>query len=380
MVYRKIILGMALFGSAVSVLAQGGTCAALVQEALEAAEAVCLPTARNEACYGNVQIEADLAEGMTFAQQGDIVPLASIERLSLAGLNEAEGTWGVALLRLQADLPDTMPGQNVTFLLFGESEIENLAGTNAPMQAVYFTSGIGSTDCADAPDGLLVQTPEGVEEVSFNINGAEVTLGSTAFFQTRLNDADRPPSLTMSVLEGQGTITAFGVTQPVFAGSWVRVPIDADFNVADAPLDPKPYQFETFEVLPIGILGRDFTIVPSLTQAQIDTKLADQIIMPPAPRVTHTFVNATPDPVTVAVPGQTPMIIPAETQAAVEVHEGVYRVEVCAANCVTAVVEVAVPTADAPADPVPVDAPPADAAPVETIITPDWFEEPVGNP
>ena len=41
------------------------------------------------------------------------------------------GMWGVALLRVQANLPDTLPGQNVTMLLFGDVAIENAGGTRA---------------------------------------------------------------------------------------------------------------------------------------------------------------------------------------------------------------------------------------------------------
>ena len=61
-------------------------------------------------------------------------------------------------MQLQANLPDTLPGQNVTFLLFGNVEIENAVvgdseatpeagdGDFAPlttMQAFYFTSSVG---------------------------------------------------------------------------------------------------------------------------------------------------------------------------------------------------------------------------------------------
>ncbi len=339
---RFLVLGAALLGSTLTVLAQAGQCPVLVQDALNAAQDSCSATERNQACYGNVQIEATLTNpALTFAKQGDTIPLSAIDHLKLAGLDMTDGTWGVALLRVQADIPDTMPGQNVTFLLFGENEIDNLSGTDAPMRAVYFKSGMGSTECLDAPDGLLVQTPEGVDEIHFNINGAEVSLGSTAFFQTRLNDEGKPPSLTMSVLEGQGSVTAYGVTQPVFAGSWVRIPIDADFNVAAAPKEPKPYQFDTFDVLPIGLLDRKFTIVPSLTQAQIDAKLSDLILMTPIPPTPHTLTNETAASVQVMLPGSEPMTLEAGKSLSVDLYDGLHRVVICQTTdtCGTLVIE-----------------------------------------
>jgi hypothetical protein len=339
---RIFVLGLTLISSVTVALAQADNCPTLVKEALDAAETLCSPTERNEACYGNVQIDVSLNDAsLTFANQGDIIPLSAIDHLTLAGLDMTDGTWGVLLMRAQADIPDSMPGQNVTFLLFGESEMENLSGTDAPMRAVYFKSGIGSTNCADAPDGLLVQTPDGIDEISFNINGAEVTLGSTAFFQTRLNDEGKPPSLTMSVLEGQGSVTAYGVTQPVFAGSWVRIPIDENFNVAEAPRPPKPYQFDTFDVLPIGVLDRDFTITTSLTQEEIDAKLSDLIIVTPEPPTAHTFTNETDTSLTITLPGMAPAVLEAGSTLTVDLYSGAHRVVVCQDEntCATLLVE-----------------------------------------
>ena len=341
---RIIVWGAALLGSVSIALAQVETCPVLVQEALTAAETLCSPTERNEACYGNVQIDVELNNtALPFANQGDIIPLSAIETLKLAGLNTDDGTWGVALLRVQANIPDSIPGQNVTFLLFGESEMENLAGADAPMRAVYFKSGVGSIDCADAPDGLLVQTPEGVEEVHFNINGAEVTLGSTAFFQTRLNDEGKPPSLTMSVLEGQGSVTAYGVTQPVFEGSWVRIPIDENFNVSAAPNLPKPYQFDTFDVLPIGVLDRDFTITSSLTQEQIDEKLSDLILMTPEAPIAYTFTNETDVTVHMIFPGSSDLVgVEPGEDLTMDFFPGLHRIVVCQSTelCETLLIEI----------------------------------------
>lgn len=306
-------------------------CSELVQEALAATDEFCTDTGRNEACYGNVQIEAELTEDLPFAATGDRVPLDAIERLTLAGLDTSAGTWGVTLLKVQADIPDTMPGENITFLLFGDVQIENAADATAqnPMQAVYFRSGIGSPQCTEAPDGILVQTPEGVAQVNFTINGAEVTLGSTAFFQTRMNDEGKPPSLTMSVLEGGGTIEAFGVVQPVFAGSWVRVPIDEDFNVAAAPLPPKPYQFDTFDVLPTSHLERQFEVTESLTQEQIDGLLQTLSVVNTSEVFTQTLTNSLDTAVTVSIPGHETIALEAGASATLDLFNGTYRWTVC---------------------------------------------------
>ncbi len=55
------------------------------------------------------------------------------------------------MLRIQANLPDTMPGQNVTILLFGDVSIYNADSeddeTYGPMQAFYFRAGVGDAPC-----------------------------------------------------------------------------------------------------------------------------------------------------------------------------------------------------------------------------------------
>lgn len=333
------ILALCL-GIGLAPAAAQATCPELVQEALAATDEYCQAAERNEACYGNVSIDAELAEGLSFEQQGDIVPLEGIQRLTLAGLDTDEGTWGVTLMRLQADIPESMPGSNVTFLLFGDVEIENAAAGEpglTPMQAFYFKSGVGSPDCQEAPDGILVQTPEGVAEVNFTVNGANVSLGSTAFFQTRLSDEGKPPSLTMSVLEGQGTIEAFGVTQPVFAGSWVRVPIDEDFNVAAAPGLPKPYQFgeDDLGVLPVDQLETSFEPAQSLSQEQIDNLLATIRIDNSVAIHTQALVNDLPVAVTIRIPGTEEFVLgPGETRT-LELSQGMYRLTACTDLCAT---------------------------------------------
>jgi hypothetical protein len=48
----------------------------------------------------------------------------------------------------------------------------------SPMQAFYFTSGVGDVQCSDAPDMLFVQGPKAVK-VDLNVNGADIQIGST---------------------------------------------------------------------------------------------------------------------------------------------------------------------------------------------------------
>ena len=102
-------------------------CAVMIEEALAVVGDACDGLGRNEACYGNTQIAASGWEDaeLEFSEPGDITDIVDIASLSTSPLNMDENIWGVALLALQANLPDTMPGQNVTFVLFGDVTLEN---------------------------------------------------------------------------------------------------------------------------------------------------------------------------------------------------------------------------------------------------------------
>jgi hypothetical protein len=95
------------------IVAAQSDCPALVDAALNAADDVCSGLGRNQVCYGNVMLEvtphAD-ASAFTFEQAGDVVDVADIETLQLSSMSLADETWGIALMQLQANLPDTLPG------------------------------------------------------------------------------------------------------------------------------------------------------------------------------------------------------------------------------------------------------------------------------
>jgi len=187
-----------------------GDCPALVEQALAAVGQMCQSTGRNQACYGNIKIDTEPQPGAddfrfevvgdTVNVADDTVNVADIQQMILSGMNEASSEWGVALLRLQTSIPGTLPGQNVTFLLFGDVALApDESVTDAPpLSAFLLRTGINDAPCEEAPEsGLLVQTPEGVSEVTFSINGVEVQMGSTVLFK---NDSEG--AMSVSTLEG----------------------------------------------------------------------------------------------------------------------------------------------------------------------------------
>lgn len=365
--YRSIAYFLILL-SFTTILAQEAVCGAVVQKALDAVGQSCAAMGRNQACYGYVSLQATPRDGVqnfNFTQDGDLVNVADIASLQLSQLDVTNNTWGIAMMKLQANLPDSLPGQNVAFLVFGDVQIQNASapgagqptaqvstsakvnvrstpstdgaivgsfsagqtttanGRNAdgswlriqlpesdalgwvfaslvkvsgdassltvvdstqaqtsytPMQAFYFKTGITQTNCEQAPqDGILIQTPKGAGQVNLRANDVDIQLGSTAFFQAQPNG-----NMTVSVVEGEGHITAQGVTVAVPAGTQTTIPLDANLHASGAPTPAQPYDAALVAPLPIRVLPDPITVaLPAVATAEATSAAA-------APAVTAT--------------------------------------------------------------------------------------------
>lgn len=119
-------IALALAGVVVVSWAQ--TCPSLVQSAIEAIAQNCTQLGRNTACYGYNLVAAEFSVEVaedTFTQPSDQVSIASLQKIQTAQLDLASERWGVGVLSLQANIPNTLPGQAVTMILVGDAELEN---------------------------------------------------------------------------------------------------------------------------------------------------------------------------------------------------------------------------------------------------------------
>jgi hypothetical protein len=256
-------------------LAQDETCPAIVETALDNTDKICTEAGRNQACYGHVALTAEAQPGIedfVFDAAGDIVNVGTVQTMALSPMDEENGTWGVVLMRLQANLPDTMPGQNVTFLLFGDVEITNAVEDDSdlnPMQAFYLKTGIGDSQCEEAPEsGLLVQTPDGAGEIAFTVNEVNVTMGSTVYFQANPEHEE----MIVNTLEGRAILERAGRIQTILAGTRLRIPIifDGDrIRALDLPDLLEPYDKRLLDRLPLILLKRRIEVERPLTLAEI---------------------------------------------------------------------------------------------------------------
>ncbi len=106
----------------------GSNCPTLVKQALDAVGNSCGGLGRNSACYGfnrvNATFSGDVSEDF-FSKPADQTNLKLLQSIETAALNERLKEWGVAVMSVQANIPNTLPGQAVSFILLGDVSVEN---------------------------------------------------------------------------------------------------------------------------------------------------------------------------------------------------------------------------------------------------------------
>jgi hypothetical protein len=131
-----VMLGLVLMAPTTALsqtASQGETCPDLVRSAYTTTADVCENTGRNQACYGHSLLQARPQPDVTalkFDQEGDLADVNQIQSLRLSVMDDTTGAWGITLMRLQANMPDSQLGKNVTLLLVGDVEIN--ADTTEP--------------------------------------------------------------------------------------------------------------------------------------------------------------------------------------------------------------------------------------------------------
>lgn len=105
-----------------------GTCSLVAQQALAALDTNCTGLGRNSACYGYRSLSATFNQEVpldTFSRPADRTEVVTLQSITTTALDEATDEWGVALLSVQANLPGTLPGQAVAFVLMGDTTLVN---------------------------------------------------------------------------------------------------------------------------------------------------------------------------------------------------------------------------------------------------------------
>lgn len=343
-----IVVLICLFSLVGLGMAQNGvdTCPSLVDVALESVNTHCQQVERNQACYGAYQVEATFREQATetqFTQPKDSVAVADLQKLVTAAFDPASGIGGVVVMKLQALIPNTLPGQAVTLVLMGNGELENavspedtvnpadpvqvttrhetvvyslISGSFAPlttvpaqtplgldgknndgmwyrtvvenypawisssdftptlqtealpiitsgrygaMQAFTLSSGVGNPNCDSVPSALLVQAPE-TTEITLNINGADVNIGSSVLFEI----PQEGNTLDLAVIDGHARLADGRTLLSGFRSSIALSPDDrriiGDWMPIDAVDDTFLERAQNFSLLDGTLLNYAITL------------------------------------------------------------------------------------------------------------------------
>jgi len=356
-----------------TVLQAQSACPALVEEALSAVDLNCEGLDRNSACYGYGVVTASFVGEVPddyFVQPADTSELQELETISTSVLDIDESLWGVAVLDVQANLPNTIPGQSVIFVLIGDTEVENAVapedafqpsdgiavifdtGANirsgpglnfnviggaasgeevladglsedgdwlrvafedrvawvnrivvaenaaiddlptlnptlrTPMQSFQLRTGIGSPDCEEAPDDLLmVQGPDGFE-IDLTVNGAEIRIGST--IAMRYIEVGGEVLLEMIVIDGTlETIGPDGQTIVVTQGYRITAELNEEGEVLENFSEPEFVGLDEFTS--DFCVWQDFP--SSVLNYPVDLDCPDDPAPTPQPSTNNTTTN-----------------------------------------------------------------------------------------
>lgn len=145
---------MAFICISIVISAQNESCSEIVTAAIETVGDACDDLGRNEICYGNVVVDAQNFDDEpldSFVGVGDIVDVAEVSSLSTGAFDANENIWGVAALSLQGNIPDTVPGQNVTFIVFGATQLSNQVSPDGEFIARLSATSTGNINVRSGP-------------------------------------------------------------------------------------------------------------------------------------------------------------------------------------------------------------------------------------
>ncbi len=273
------------------------SCQEIIEKAILLAEDVCSGLDSNQACYGNQNVFADFVPDYTgrFELVGDLVEVDKLTRIVASPLQFEEQLWGIAFLKLQANLPGTLPGQNVTFLVFGDTVLEN---DSQNMSTFYFTTGLTGISCERVDyDGLFVSMPDG-SGISFRSNGVDVVLTGEAILQ-----AQPEGEMSVAMLSGSSELSSNGQSVSLSAGTYSTIPMSEDLEPTGPISEPQPLSEELLAVscqlIGIGCGGEQIpTYTPTPTSTPTPTPIPTNTPVP-----TNTPKPTTPPPTKTPKPG-----------------------------------------------------------------------------
>jgi hypothetical protein len=287
------------------------SCQSLIDRAILFTNNYCNQIGTNKACYGNSTIRAQMVANSSqrFSQRGDVADVSEIQSISAAPLNLTTGDWGIAIFRVLANLPGSVPGETATLMVIGNTKLDK---TSDGLDSFYFSSELGQIVCDKVPfDGIFINMPDRAGW-SFNVNGTELTLMGNASLKAYKNG-----NMEVGLYTGAGEIIYNGMSQYFGAGQKVTVALGGSngVQVVGPPSRPEPLSSDELKDVctvtgkyctPNSITNVDALQAQSIVQSG-QTSGSSTTVIPQPPLIIQTpFVIPTGKLI------QTPVVIPTE--------------------------------------------------------------------
>jgi hypothetical protein len=299
-----------------AIVQNSASCQALIDRAIQASGSFCGETNSNKVCYGNTTIKAELVPDATqrFSERGDIITVKELHRLSASPLKLETNEWGIAVFKLIANLPRSLPGETITMVVFGNATLENDSEDSDSLESFYFSSELGQISCEKVPfDGLMINSPEG-SGIRFMINGAELTIIGDASIKAIKNG-----EMEVSMYNGSGKIVSNGEEQYFGAGQKVKVELGgANGNQSvSSPSEPDVLTQDEFDIActMLGQFCSETEVTPvseEEAQGQIESEITSTPTLSPTPTLTG-IPTITVEPTNTLLVLPSPTLSPAPT-------------------------------------------------------------------
>jgi LysM repeat protein len=241
------------------------TCEELVSAAMDIASDACIEMESGEACYGHAQVSAEFQPdaAVRFSLPGDSADLSTMRRIRTTDLSETAQTWGIAMVKAIVEQHE------ILFVLYGDATLDEIT---PDMNAASLSTVPGRASCGPS-SAMLIQSLEDAQ-VTLNLNGVDITLGSTVHITAIENQA-----MTIATIEGTVVVAASNATRIVHPGAQVHVPLDG-IIANGAPSEPAPLDIASIQQAPLVLLDPP-------------VQLPQPIAGPTLPPISSTLVTST---------------------------------------------------------------------------------------
>lgn len=180
-------------------------CPALVQRALFELGNNCAGLAQGYACYGFPNVSArfyDASLSSLFSQPADRVVLSALQTLQTSPLNLTTAQWGIGVMHIHSNLPNSPPDDGVVALLLGDVrvdnavEAENILQSAAPI-AVVTRINVSMHSGPSLEDPVIGTVPAGIvlQATALSLDRAWLRLRSLEPAWVRREVVNVPPDI-----------------------------------------------------------------------------------------------------------------------------------------------------------------------------------------